>query len=201
MSMKTNKFLRIASVLLIAVLLTTCVISGTFAKYISEFSAQDTARVAKWQFEVNDVDVTAGTNLTFDLFNTINDTLDGNKETDVDDDETLIAPGTTGSFLVKVENLSEVNAKVDFAFTATTNNIPLEFSLTGEDDDWTDDIATLNSSVASLDMNDGVNTQTVYWRWVYEAVTPNTNDADTTLGIAGTAVATVNVAITATQVD
>ena len=46
--MKKNKTMRVASVLLMAVLLTTSIISGTFAKYTTEDGAQDQARVAKW---------------------------------------------------------------------------------------------------------------------------------------------------------
>ena len=46
--MKKNKMMRIASVLLIAVLLSTCVISGTFAKYVTSGSVADQARVAKF---------------------------------------------------------------------------------------------------------------------------------------------------------
>lgn len=46
--MKKNKMMRIASVLLVAVLISTCAISGTFAKYITKASGEDQARVAKW---------------------------------------------------------------------------------------------------------------------------------------------------------
>jgi len=46
--MKKNRMMRLASILMIAVLMTTCTISGTFAKYVTEASATDTARVAKW---------------------------------------------------------------------------------------------------------------------------------------------------------
>lgn len=46
--MKKNAMMRIASVLLVAVLLTTCSISGTFAKYVSEASGEASARVAYW---------------------------------------------------------------------------------------------------------------------------------------------------------
>ncbi|MBQ8474373.1 MAG: hypothetical protein IJ499_01770 [Clostridia bacterium] len=46
--MKKNKMMRLASVLLVAVLMTTSVISGTFAKYTTADDADDTARVAKW---------------------------------------------------------------------------------------------------------------------------------------------------------
>ena len=46
--MKKNKMMRAASGLLVATLLTTSIISGTFAKYTTQDSASDTARVAKW---------------------------------------------------------------------------------------------------------------------------------------------------------
>ena len=46
--MKKNKFMRLASVMLMLCLITTCAISGTFAKYTTSGTATDTARVAKW---------------------------------------------------------------------------------------------------------------------------------------------------------
>lgn len=48
MRMKKNKMMRLASWLLVLTLLTTCIISGTFAKYVTSDEADDTARVAKW---------------------------------------------------------------------------------------------------------------------------------------------------------
>ena len=43
--MKKNTMMRIASVLLVAVLLSTCAISGTFAKYTSQYTGSaDRAR-------------------------------------------------------------------------------------------------------------------------------------------------------------
>ena len=50
--MKKNKMMRIASVLLVAVILTTCAISGTFAKYVTSENGSDSARVAKFGVEV-----------------------------------------------------------------------------------------------------------------------------------------------------
>ena len=46
--MKKNKMMRIASVLLVMTLISTCAISGTFAKYVTKMSGEDSARVAKW---------------------------------------------------------------------------------------------------------------------------------------------------------
>ena len=50
--MKKNTMMRIASFLLIAVLLSTSAISGTYAKYVTSGEASDTARVAKFGVEV-----------------------------------------------------------------------------------------------------------------------------------------------------
>ena len=77
--------MRVASVLLVAVLLSTCAISGTFAKYTTSTSANDTARVAYWGFETPAA-------ATFELFKH----GDGNVIATVDDND-LIAPGTSGT--------------------------------------------------------------------------------------------------------
>lgn len=50
--MKKNKALRAASALLVLTLLTTSIIGGTFAKYTSRGSVNDTARVAKWGVDI-----------------------------------------------------------------------------------------------------------------------------------------------------
>ena len=50
--MKKNKLMRLASCLLVGTLLTTCAISGTFAKYTTQDAAADSARVAKWGIEL-----------------------------------------------------------------------------------------------------------------------------------------------------
>lgn len=50
--MKKNRMMRLASGLLVAVLATTSMISGTYAKYVTSASASDAARVAKWGVNV-----------------------------------------------------------------------------------------------------------------------------------------------------
>lgn len=50
--MKKNKWMRLASVMLVLCLITTCTVSGTYAKYVSADNAVDTARVAKWGVNV-----------------------------------------------------------------------------------------------------------------------------------------------------
>ena len=46
--MKKNKMMRLASAMMVMTLLTTSVISGTFAKYVTQDSGIDSARVAKF---------------------------------------------------------------------------------------------------------------------------------------------------------
>ena len=210
--MKKNKMMRIASVLLVAVLFTTCAISGTFAKYTSSATGSDTARVAKWSIEVEgtEIGVAGGTTVAFDLFSTVNDT--GNSATDEDvktgTDENIIAPGTAGSFELSIENNSEVNAKYTIELSETnTGNIPLQYSVDGAT--WVDSIDELTLSALTdveIDMGSS-STNTIYWRWVFEGTTSGahdgqTDETDTALGSAGTAATvTITATITVTQVD
>ena len=50
--MKKNTMMRLAAVMLMCVLLTTSVVGGTFAKYVTSADDTDIARVAKWGVEV-----------------------------------------------------------------------------------------------------------------------------------------------------
>lgn len=50
--MKKNNTMRIAAGLAVAALLSTCLVSGTYAKYTTSGSSTDTARVAKWGVKV-----------------------------------------------------------------------------------------------------------------------------------------------------
>lgn len=204
--MKKNKMMRIASVLLVAVLLSTCAISGTFAKYTSKATASDTARVAKWDIEVEDTNIAvtgAQPTVTFDLFNC----TDTNVDTDGSGAEKVIAPGTAGSFELTIENLSEVKAKYTIELSETNaGNIPLKYSI--DNTTWVDSVAELTMT-ALTDQEIGMNAtknQTVYWKWVFEGTAEGahagqTDATDTELGIAGTATVTITATITVTQVD
>lgn len=216
--MRKNKMMRLASGLLVAVLLTTCVISGTFAKYISEAKAEDKARVAKWEILLEGKKVEEK-EFAFDLFNTVNDTKDDAEETDVKKGtgETIIAPGTTGSFEINLVNKSEVNAEYDIVYTMDeSTDIPIEFSLTPDAaDSWKTDIAALKAENVAIGMTDGSATVTVFWRWKFvQEETPATeipatgeqggDKADTDLGLAANGTIPnikVSATVTVTQVD
>jgi hypothetical protein len=209
--MKKNKMLRMASSLLVLAMITTCVISGTFAKYTSTASGSDEATVAKWSIEVNNTEIAVtgdAKTVSFWLFNTINDTGNTTEEDDVK--KTLIAPGTSGSFALNLENLSEVDAKYTITLSETNgSDIPLQYSLDGNN--WEDSIGALNSSLKEKDiaMENGMAEHIVYWRWVYEGTTSGahesqTDSTDTALGVAAQTTAgtvTISASITAWQVD
>ncbi len=81
--MKKNTMMRVASILLVAVLLTTCAISGTFAKYVTTRTGGDDARVAYWGFDQE------GT-IAIELFK---DKYDGT--VDSENGDNVVAPGTS----------------------------------------------------------------------------------------------------------
>ena len=118
--MRKNKMMRLASALLVAVLLSTCAISGTFAKYVTSDSATDTARVAKWGVEVTtSSDIFNETYATHDTV-----TADGKFANSVAVDSTgtnLVAPGTDNSVEFSVTGTPEVGVKVDFVFTVNSD--------------------------------------------------------------------------------
>lgn len=209
--MRKNKMMRAASGLLVATLLTTSVISGTFAKYTSSASGSDSARVAKWSFNVGETDIVDNDTITFNLFDTVKEAdITKNEEHLQLTDGTIIAPGTGGSFAIVLTNKSEVTAKyaIDFTEINTSNPvIPIEYSI--DNKNWTSDINTLDITAddtkTALTYKNGTDTITVYWRWSYEkAETPvrlQSDENDTALGKAGTATVEVTAKVTATQVD
>ncbi len=105
--MKKNKMMRTASVLLVAALMTTSMISGTFAKYTTSATGTDTARVAK--FGVN---ITAnGTTFAKEYTNDSSAKTVVSSETD----KNVVAPGTKGDMAkMTLTGTPEVAVKVSY---------------------------------------------------------------------------------------
>lgn len=105
--MKKNKMMRLASGLLVAVLLTTCAISGTFAKYVTSGTANDSARVAKFG-----VAVTATGNMFHTTYAKDDSSFTLAENTVVSTDK-VVAPGTSGSLGgVSITGTPEVAVRV-----------------------------------------------------------------------------------------
>lgn len=110
--MKKNFMMRAASALLVAVLLSTCTISGTFAKYTTTASGSDQARVAKWGVEVSGM----ASNLFAKTYATDTGNALGNV---VVADEKVVAPGTKNDTGVNfsLTGTPEVAVHVEFKVT------------------------------------------------------------------------------------
>ena len=120
--MKKNVMMRLASFLLVAVLISTSAISGTYAKYVTADEGSDKARVAKWGV-VASVDGT----LFSDSYQDEKTTWTENEEgLDITvqaktKDQKVVAPGTENNegITVILTGTPEVDVKVEFKFEAT----------------------------------------------------------------------------------
>ena len=109
--MKKNVMMRIASVLLICVLVTTCGISGTFAKYTTKATSADAARVAKWGVTV--------TGSLADANGMFTVSPEGNVVSSTT--ESVVAPGTSGTLTdFNISGKTEVAVEVKYDVTAFT---------------------------------------------------------------------------------
>lgn len=131
--MKKNTMMRIASVLLVVVLLTTSVISGTFAKYVTSGTGFDSARVAKWGVVISGMTSTLfAKTYAADSTTTIANTVEAN--------EKVVAPGTKNESGVtfSLTGTPEVAVKVDITVKGSTTNTITDVVLpAGEYTDWT----------------------------------------------------------------
>lgn len=224
--MRKNKMMRAASGLLVATLLTTSVISGTFAKYTTSTTGTDSARVAYWGFNQR-----AQTNI--DLFDDTYINVDSENEYNV------VAPGTSksttfafgyneykdgeGTAIVKAPEVAytlTVGVEATGEYTDLDTNENFKWSLTDATGKKTEyqTVAELTDAIKALSgdstgiktyragelpkaFTSADETYTVGWDWTY-----NTNEAgdikDTSMGNA-TSLDNVGltITITATQVD
>ena len=198
--MKKNTFMRVASALLVAVLLTTCAIAGTFAKYTTSKESTDTARVAKWgvniqvavdgafatEYEADATDYTASANTVV------------SSGTD-----NLLAPGTSGDLLANatISGTPEVAVRVTKVATLELTGwvvdgdfyCPLVITVDGtpikgtDYDSATEFIAAVEARLDGVkDYEPNTNlaeSHVVTWEWAFEG----DNEKDTALGNAAVA--------------
>lgn len=217
--MKKNYMMRLAAVLLVLVLLSTCVISGTFAKYTTAGTATDSATVAKWG-----VKITAETKDNNE-YEADFGSVDG--QVIVNADVKTLAPGVGVNFAsINITGTPEVEVKVTYAATLELTGwsitsgeyMPLVFVINGEEYSFAGvgaaNIDAFEAKIAEIiaaysqqyDEGTDLSTKavqelTVSCYWAFS--TSEENDVkDTALGDLATA-PTVNLTITCTvtQVD
>ncbi|MBO5786941.1 MAG: hypothetical protein J6R45_06415 [Clostridia bacterium] len=121
--MKKNRMMRLASGLLVAVLLTTCAISGTFAKYVTEGQASDSARVAKWgvTIKAENFDLFTTDYKTDDTTATFTGDYSVSSEGTANRDD-VMAPGTSGKIAnIAITGTPEVAVEVAVKATVSVS--------------------------------------------------------------------------------
>jgi hypothetical protein len=136
MSKEKNKnTFRVAALLLVACLISSVMLSGTFAKYTSEYAGEDTALVARWSFTSDLLaEGTATVPAELDLFGHLYDTHINPTGIDGEDEERyIIAPGIQGEFTVDFTYDADVDADLTFDFTKSGNYsaVPAENGISG----------------------------------------------------------------------
>lgn len=220
--MKKNRMMRVASALLVAVLLSTCAISGTFAKYVAKGSGSDTARVAKWGVQVT------GTAETFaDTYAKDDGSFIVTTNT-VESTEDVVAPGTTGNMAAfTITGTPEVAVRVKFEGTLELGDkwvdsisayyCPIEITVgtttyKGLDYASADAFETAVNAAIATYSNDyaagtdlsgiGADAPAISWAWAFEG---NDDAKDTYLGdqaaVGNAAEIYLAVTATVTQID
>lgn len=113
--MKKNRMMRFASLVLVLTLLSTCAISGTFAKYTTTTSGADSARVAKWGVQMGVSDDTTLFKTTYakdDASVTLTGTANTTNSVNAENSKDVVAPGTKGSFEFFITGTPEVAVNV-----------------------------------------------------------------------------------------
>ncbi len=211
--MKQSKTFRRISVAIVAVLLITMsVLSVTLAKYTTDFTGEGSRPIAVWNVNVNDTttldadDKTLG-NFTFAIESTEFTQVNNYENKD------MLAPGTSGSFTITVNNESDVAITLSAASFTVSNkptNLKFYFDSTYQKEITGSTYAYKfgtenNADTLDLGAKGGTTTTTnivVYWDWAYDS-----NDAtDTADGVAaklenGNKAMTVTFLLTATQVE
>jgi hypothetical protein len=204
-----KRVFRIAALLLVLCMISTVMISGTFAKYTSAYAGQDTALVARWSFVAQEGTTNLGapgdTPLkALDLFGHAYDTNINEK----DGEDFIIAPGVDGDFTINLKFLSDVNAEITVDFTEDdtdtgADGLPIEYSVV--DGTWVtldklpsafatkivaDNGTELENAVnntftfkrSDIDAADAIEiSQVVKWRWAFDL---DAQDGDTVTAIA-----------------
>ena len=157
MKNKTKNVIKIASIILLIVLVQT--IGITYGKYISSEKGNGQAEVAKWAFQI---EKGGQETKSVNLANTINeDTLVNGK----------IAPGTSGQIQIEVNGAgSEVDLDYKIEFANEINKPQnLRFTYNGQNYSSLSDIVA-SGNIKYYEENKTKNI-TIFWKWAYETGT------------------------------
>ena len=227
--MKKNRMMRVASALMVAVLLSTCAISGTFAKYITEKESTDTARVAKFGVDLA-VTVDGAFATEYDADTTANDehgvAIAKTVVASSTDQDNLVAPGTNGDLMASatIQGTPEVAVNVKQEATLVLTNwavegtyyCPLVITVDGAEFygmNYTSAAEFIAAVEAALDSDvnyepntDLTDSHSVTWEWAFEGTDgKQTDERDTALGNYAAKTGDITISftykVTVTQID
>ena len=229
MTSKKNWTLRAAVLMLALVLITSCFVGGTFAKYVTSGSGTDSARVAKFG-----VTVTANGDVFAKEYDTNDQTVVGTIAKSVISTDKVVAPGTTsnGDFVaatitgtpedaasLQLENWKDADGKFYCPLVFKIKTPEGNQAIIGTDYTSADLMkAALANAVASYTKDyapgtdlsgKAADTLAISWEWPFETGAdpdkPANNVRDTFLGdeaAAGrAATVSLTLATTVTQID
>ena len=127
--MKKNVMMRVASIMLVLVLMSSSVISGTFAKYVTSGESKDNARVAKFG-----VTVTGDSTMFEQEYYGVETGWEGALTVKSSNGDKLVAPGTSGTLAevalagkpevaVRISNEAEFSVGNLWGVDTTDNNV------------------------------------------------------------------------------
>ena len=207
MKIMKNKFLKIAALVLMLCIATTCVIGTSFAKYVTGAEGEDYARVAKWGVKI-DID---GDDMFHNTYAADDTALAGKLSVHSNSIDQVFAHCTSGSTTFTITGNPEVAANVSIEFDYASDIVLPAGSVENQTDDYYPVVFTLkqtkgfdgnamdvtvasgnlqnikaaingfsqNYDAEALDLDAEF---VLSWEWAYES-TDNVNDAkDTLLG-------------------
>lgn len=228
---KKQKSMRVAYGLMTAALLTSCVVGGTFAKYMIQGTGSDSARVARFG-----VEITANGSTFSSMYEAENNgkerivaySVVGTAGGDGEKDQ-IVAPGTSGKMVsMTLSGKPEVAVRVSYEATLSLGNwevdgayyCPLEITIgesnepiKGTDYESSDSFATAVKEAieaytavyepgTDLSQAPDMDFPSVSWRWAFDG---NDDQKDTALGnqacTANFATVTLKIATTVTQIN
>ena len=112
--MKKNLMIKVASLMLVLTLASTCMIGTTFAKYVTADQASDTARVAKWGITVSTSGTLFGEAYENDIVTNAGNELKVQTSSVAGMGDNIVAPGTKNDvgFQVSINGDPEVAYEV-----------------------------------------------------------------------------------------
>lgn len=187
--MKQKRAKKVSTMSIMIIFVLFLVVGLTIAKYITTGTKSGSMQTAKWNVTITESD------------------LDNSKYTSQTLKADRIAPGTEGTFGIKIDATdTEVGVKYDIDFTNIENKPTNMYFMVGDTKyNSFDELATGISGVINADDTNKVVETTIKWVWDYETGSnaeeiANNDKVDTDEGIAGSTM-TFNANVTATQVQ